>query len=205
MLNKKTLELLGAWRENILAEYSVSEIREKLSLQYRQNTYTYIKQLVEEGIVVIHERPNMNTYSLNLKNPLAITTINYFFMQSYLVFPRKDIIEIILDRTKNFCCCILIFGSYAKGTNQKKSDLDLCFLIQNKTVEQDIIPIMREIQMDELVELDVHYITFSDFMKMLSVKSENLGKQIFRGQLILQNPNIYYNLVLRAEENGIKI
>lgn len=205
MLNKKTLEVLEAWREDVLAEYSVSEIREKLSLKHRQNTYTYIKNLVESEIVNVKERPNMNRYSLNLKSPFTIAILNYYFIQKHIKFQKKAILERILEQTRNIPYCLIVFGSYAKGTNKKESDLDLCFLIPKKDLEQDIKPIVKRIQMDELVELDTHYITFSDFIKMLTTKKENLGKQIYRGQFIVHNPNIYYNLILEAKENGIKI
>ena len=86
----------------------------------------------------------------------------------------------------------------------KESDLDICFLIENKQAEKKIKSYFDEVKLNYAIEADDHYITFSDFIKMLLRDEENLGKQIYRKRKLFYNSDIYYQLIKEAHKNGFK-
>ena len=55
-----------------------------------------------------------------------------------------------------------------------------------------------------LVELDAHIITQSDFLEMLAVDYENLGKQIARKNMPVHNAAIFYGIVKRGIARGFR-
>lgn len=63
---------------------------------------------------------------------------------------------------------------------------------------------MNEIKLNNIIEIDEHYITFDEFIKMLLRNEENLGKQIFKKNKIFFNSDIYYSLIKNAYKNGFR-
>ena len=98
----------------------------------------------------------------------------------------------------------MVFGSYAKNKQTKKSDLDICFLIENIQSEKKIKPYFNDVKLNYPVSIDKHYVTFNDFVKMLLREEENLGKQIFSEQKLFYNADIYYQLIKEAYKHGFR-
>ena len=86
---------------------------------------------------------------------------------------------------------VLIFGSYVKKTQTKKSDIDLCIICDNKEKTKEIISKLELLP----IKLETHTFTTNEFESMLKTKEENVGKEIVKNNIILYGIENYYNLI----------
>ena len=56
-----------------------------------------------------------------------------------------------------------------------------------------------------LLKIDGHVITKDEFLEMLNVDYENLGKEIARKHLIVHNPAIFYSMLNDGIKHGFKL
>lgn len=202
-MNEK-IRLLEAWNKDIFGELSISEIMRNTRKKSKPWVFNTLKSLTTQKLLLSKRKANLNIYSLNLDNPFLTQTLQYLESQKNWNFPKLEIITEAINNTpvKNYC--LLVFGSYAENRQKANSDLDLCFLIENKQTEKEIKPHLNEIKLNHLIQIDDHYITCSEFIKMLLRKEENLGKQIFRKHKIFYNADIYYQLIKEAHKRGFR-
>lgn len=204
MISNKTIKLLETWKSSIFAELTISEIMKIARKRTKTWVFNALKQLTKYELLISKRKGNLDIYSLNLDNPFLIQTLQYIEAQNSLEFPQLKIVIEAINKIpiKNYC--LLVFGSYVEDRQKKDSDLDICFLVENKQAEKNIRPYFSEIKLNYAVNIDEHYITFSDFVKMLLRDEENLGKQIFRKNKLFFNADIYYQLIREAYKNGFR-
>ena len=87
---------------------------------------------------------------------------------------------------------VVLFGSYAQGKQTKRSDIDL--LIINKKGNRE--PSFSKYETLFGININPIYITNTEFSKMLQEKDENVGKQALKENVILSNPELFWNLVI---------
>ncbi|MDP2750863.1 MAG: nucleotidyltransferase domain-containing protein, partial [Nanoarchaeota archaeon] len=87
---------------------------------------------------------------------------------------------------------IAVFGSYAKGKQTEKSDIDL--LIINKDGKKTLSFSKYELLYKR--RINPIFITKSEFRKMIAEKEENVGKQALNNHIILNNPDEFWGCVL---------
>jgi predicted nucleotidyltransferase len=87
---------------------------------------------------------------------------------------------------------VLLFGSYAKGTQAENSDIDL--LIINKTGKKTLSFSNYETLLKK--KINPIFVTRAEFKKMLRDKKENVGKQALKDHVILNNPQKFWEMVL---------
>lgn len=204
MIPNQKIKLLEAWKENIFDDLSISEIMKNTKKKTKPWVFNTLKLLTKKQFLIQRKKGNINLYSLNLNNPFLIQTLQYLETQSNLDFSQLKLVSELIHTIplKNYC--LLVFGSYAKNKQTKNSDLDLCFLIETNETEKRIKPYFNEVKLNYSLDIDEHYILFSDFIKMLTIKEENLGKQIFKKHKIFLNADIYYELIKEANQNGFR-
>jgi len=204
MITNEKIKLLEVWKNEIFNEFTISEIMKLSKKKTKTWVFNSLKLLTKNKLLISKRKGNLDIYSLNINNPLLIQMLQYLDIQNTLNFPFLDMIIEILGEIpiKNYC--FLIFGSYVKNKQKSGSDLDICFLIENNKSKEKIKPYVNEIKLNYHIKIDEHYITFDDFVKMLLVKDENLGKQIFRKHMLFYNSDIYYKLIKEAYKHGFR-
>jgi predicted nucleotidyltransferase len=203
-LTNKQIELLKTWKIYPFKEFSISEIMKQSGKNTKTWAFNTLRMLVKNNILISNRKANLDIYHINLNNPVSIQLLQYLEAQENLCFSQLELVSELIEKTpiKNYC--LIIFGSYANNKNTKNSDIDICFLIDNKDIEKKIKPYVNELKLDHPITIDEHYITFEDFIKMLLRNEENLGKQIFRKHKIFYNADIYYQLIKEAYKNGFR-
>lgn len=204
MIPGETLRLLEAWGNNIFAELSISEIMRYTGKKTKPWVFNALKTLSKAGLLSRKRKGNINLYTLNIRNPLLIHTIQFLDCQRTYDFPALDIVQETTSRIPAYGYCLIVFGSYAKGKQTKESDLDMCFLVESAAMEKKIKPHLNDVKLSSRIRIDEHYLIFSDFVKMLLREEENLAKQIFRNCRIFFGADIYYKLIMEANKNGFR-
>jgi predicted nucleotidyltransferase len=204
MIPSETMKILDVWNKNIFGEFSISEIMRRTGKKTKPWIFNGLKKLSNANLIIQRRKGNINLYMLDVRNPMLIQTLQFMEAQKTYNFPRLDVIRKMIDRIPVKCYCIIVFGSYAEGKQTKDSDLDICFLIESESDGKKIKPHFNDIKLSSSVDIDDHYITFGDFIKMLLREEENLGKQIFRNHKIFFCADIYYKLIVEAYKNGFR-
>ncbi len=87
-----------------------------------------------------------------------------------------------------FVC--LLFGSYAKGTQRKGSDIDLLFISDSKGFEEQVQDILSTLP------LDTHpvVLTEQEFTRMLRAREQNAAKEAARRGIVLYGIESYHRM-----------
>ncbi|MDY6789162.1 MAG: nucleotidyltransferase domain-containing protein [Candidatus Nanohaloarchaea archaeon] len=204
MITAERIKLLKAWQDNPFEELTTAEVMDRRGKNSKPWTYNALEKLVEKDLLEARKKGNMKLYSLKMENPFLVQALQYVESQESLDFPHIELFMDVVDKVPVKGYSLLVFGSYAVGEQKDGSDLDLCFLVRDEEDEKKIKPYFDEAVLDHAVGVDEHYITFEEFKQMLVRDEENLGKQIFRKNIKLYNPEIYYRLLKEAYNNGFQ-
>jgi len=205
MITKKQLKILEVFRENIFREYSYKEIGQRAKEKSNNTLQKAIRQFLKEKIVIEKKVGTSKLYSINTENEKVydyLALLKFEGLPKEVAYSIKELIKEIEEYTLFYS--LVIFGSYADGKYTNKSDLDVCILIPEKSLEKDIKIALNMASNKSLLKLDPYIFTLDEFLQMLKDKSENLGKQIARKHKAIQNINIFYKFVKKGMENGFK-
>lgn len=151
-----------------------------------------IKQIKE--LLVMETIGRAKTLKLNTKNPIIKSHLAISSEKEKKEFLTKQpIIRKISNelKTKDI---VLLFGSYAKGQQTEKSDIDV--IVINKDGTKSIPFSKYEILFNK--KINPIFVTKKEFKAMLKDKNENVGKQALKAHIVLNNPEEFWRCVLDA-------
>src|SRR3989344_2305826 len=178
------LEVISLFRGDYSARFYLREISKlsKLTLKTCQNALLSL----EESRVLKSKREGKNKYfSLNLENTKTKSYLQQaeiyqtdLFMEKYAQF------KMFLKSLKT-TAPIIVFGSFAKCTADKNSDLDLLIIAEKELkLPLHLLPFKpHEIKMAE-----------KTFLKSVN-QQEDLIKEIEENHIILNNHSFYVNIM----------
>ena len=144
---------------------------------------------------------DVTTYSLNFNN----LTLSYLNLINDLEVQKrkfpKEIVAVIQRRIskRTFFFILIVFGSYAKNTPTKTSDLDITVIVDTDHSKKEIIPLLETIKRREIKNIDYHIFTAPDFLEMLNTDYENVGKQIYKTSIICHGFIEWCELIQRRQ------
>lgn len=106
---------------------------------------------------------------------------------------RKPIIKKIASELST-SDIVILFGSYAKGKETEKSDIDM--LIINKHGGKSLSFTKYEMLFKK--KINPIFVTVKEFKQMLKDNKENVGKQALKNHVILNNPERFWELVIHG-------
>ncbi|MBI4451444.1 nucleotidyltransferase domain-containing protein [Candidatus Woesearchaeota archaeon] len=187
MNNKlKVINFLG---KNAETAFTMHELSKLVKIPYA-TFYRTIKTLSD--LIVKTKAGKATLIQLNKQNPL---TKHYLIISSkeekdeYL--KKQSVIKKISDELPLGQYSVILFGSYAKGTQTAKSDADI--LVINEKGERK--PDFSRYETIFQVRISPIYVTQQEFTAMLKESEENVGKQALKNHIILYNPELFWNMV----------
>ncbi len=202
MLTPAELRVLAAFKQQPFRELAIREVMALSQKQSKPWVFTVLKKLVRQGLLTEEQRANSNFYLPDLDNPRLIEDFLYIEANEPLPEEVQRLVREIMTAMPKKDFGLLLFGSYADGTQTSSSDIDICFLLSTPKQEREIASHLNEIKLRQLREIDEQYLTFSDFVEMLLRKEENLGKEIVKKHKTLYNCTIYYEALKEAYRRG---
>jgi len=184
--------------------FGSGETMRKISLETKVPYTTLsrlVKRLDKQGLVKLKTVGKSVVCSLNIDNVMTKQHIilaedsykDFFISKKSLI---NKVADIIAENKSNFS--VLLFGSYAKGKEQKHSDLDLLFIADSKSVVKTLINEFKSLEQVYDIEINSLVFTKNQFGEMLSASEENVGKQVLKNHVILYNPEIFWNVVFEV-------
>lgn len=198
MLTREQLNILSVLKKDIFASLTFKQI--KLGSRQKSNNLVQIalKEFKKQSIVKPKQTGDVTAYSLNLNNNLTLSYLNLIndFDINKSKIPRI-VLEVIKNRifkhTELFV--LIVFGGYAKNKATKKSDLDIAVIVESEVTKKDITPLLETVKRREVIKIDYHIFTRFEFLEMLKADFENVGKQIFKNNLVYYGYIPYCNLI----------
>jgi predicted nucleotidyltransferase len=198
---KKSYKILDVFVSNPSITYLFKDVKGHTKSKSESYTYNSLKYFVKEGILSKEKRGGIAIYKIS-NSPKAISFLSMaaeFKAWDKKNIPIDSIIETIKKVNINFLT-LLVTGSYVKGKQSEKSDLDIVLIVPG-----DVKKITARLkQFCELNIPPIHLYVFTDteFKQMLLDEKHNYGKEIVKNNLIFYGAEIYYKIMFEAMKNG---
>ena len=177
---------------------NISAIAKGTNIDYK-NTHNIIKQFQKENIVNLQKFGNSNIVKFNKKMNSLVFEAEFQRKKEII---KQGPIQSISKRFDEFSfpCLALLFGSYAKGTADKHSDIDLLIVADEKKEKV----IRRSLR---ILPYDVHsvFLTFDDFVTMIISKEFTVVSEVVKHNVILHGIEQYYNLLSSVKKKYILV
>lgn len=202
MLTREQLLMFSDFKDDIFGELTFNHIKTKSRQKSNSMVQAAIKQFLKEELIIPKKVGDVTTYSLNLNNQ-AITYLSLIHeneVQNNKKLPKKTLTLIqnrIAKHTPFFI--LVIFGSYAQDRATEKSDLDIAVITESDQSKKEIIPYLETVKRREITKIDYHMFTTAEFLEMLTAAQENLGKEIYRKNIIYYGTAQYYQLIKKLQ------
>ena len=185
------IEILKLLIENKEETYSIRKIALQRKINYK-SAYNALKILEEERIVNLKRAGN--TLLCTFNNSFNDLVFRAEYSRRENIFRKREFPAIYNSLAKlEFSFIILLFGSYAKGTENKHSDIDLLLISDEEHFKkvQEIISIFPQ---------DIHLtpVTYESFMRMTRSKEFTVVSEAIKKNVILIGIEEYYRLLKNA-------
>ena len=198
MLTKEQLNICSVFKKDIFISLTFKQIKQQSRQKSNNIVQIALREFQKQDIVKTKEIGDVATYSLNLNNNLTLSYLNLINDSgiSKSKIPQKILDEIqnrIFRHTEFFI--LIIFGSYAKNEATPKSDLDIVVIVETKRTKKDITPFLETIKRREVIPIDYHIFSRTEFLEVINADSENVGKQIFKNNIVYYGYVPYCNII----------
>ncbi|MCX6814651.1 MAG: nucleotidyltransferase domain-containing protein [Candidatus Aenigmarchaeota archaeon] len=201
MLTESEMEIIDVFRKDVFRSYTMRELMKRTGRKTYTWTFNAVKKLVKMGILKIEIKGKSNICRIDIDSRLAVLYLS--LLDELEAHSRKipHLEELVYEIPVPFFT-FLVGGSYAEGKHTKKSDLDVCMLVDD-TADTKKITNMLE---NKLMIPRLHPFVFrkSEFLEMLLNKEANYGKLLFRKHLIAFGAENYYLIIKEAMDHGFR-
>ena len=175
-------------------ELNIRNISEALKMDYK-NVYSIIKRLEKILLVKIETFGQSSRVKLNaIAHPLVFEAE---FERRKEILKDKNLAVMLSNfkrAIKSKLYVLLLFGSYAKKTHTKSSDIDLMFICADgleDAFEKDVNRVVSS------MPLPLHPLVFSEsqFIGMINAKESNVGQEALKNNVILYGMETYYEMI----------
>lgn len=189
MRQKTLMKIIELMRSDLDKGLTILDISKQLKIGYRP-AYNHLIEMGKEGIVKIDKVGSSKQCKLNLINQNTkhlLQSLDIIKKENiYKSNPKlKMIIEGLISKlTEKFISdlhSIVLFGSYAKGTATKQSDVDLVFIVndlKNKQIRELIERESASYQYSYNIKVSPLITDIEELKKMLNAKELNVGKEL---------------------------
>lgn len=206
MRKETLLKIVGLMRENLDKGETILEISRKLKIGYRP-AYNHIISMGKEQIVKTEKVGNAKQSVLSLNNPKCRHLLEELDSLKkehlYKQHPKlRAVIESLISRLTSLYMAeihsIILFGSYAKGTATKTSDIDLLFIVtdmKNRQLRENIERESAGYRYSHNIKVSPLITDVAEFKKMLKAEELNVGKEAKKHGISLYGSEMFWRLV----------
>jgi len=210
MRRETVLKIVGLLRKSLDKEFTILEISKLLKIGYRP-AYNHIAELEKMNAMITKKVGSAKQCSLNLENAQSLHFLQEIDLarkeELYRGNPKlkailEDILSKITNQTASSLHSIILFGSHAKGTATKLSDIDLLFIVSNikdKSVRDTIEQECASYQHSHNIKISPLITDMKEFKKMLKSKEINVGKEAKEYGIALYGSEQFWRLIAWQE------
>ncbi len=201
---KKESDILGFFAKEPWRRFTFTELRLISKKRSRSYLDLVLKRFVKEDVIKREQVGKLYVYSLDITSPKARSFAGFVLERNAWTrkhIPYGGIEKIICDMpTKNFV--LIITGSYAKGKQTEKSDIDVVILINDAAETKKVYSQLTHICEMNIPQIHLYVFKNNEFIEMLLNKEANYGKEIVLNNIILCGGQTYLQLIWEAMSHG---
>lgn len=186
-ITENHLRILSLFTNDYDSEYYIRETSKKLNISSR-TAHKILNDLEKKGVLKAKLKGKIKEYSLNKKNPISFDYI--VFTENYKLVSflqnNPDIKQLLHDISSTLDGVLLVFGSYAKGTQKEKSDLDLLLLTEKTPDKDNLNKILKRYS----IEVNIKYSPLFELDK-----EDFLIKEVAKNHICVKNIQDYVKLM----------
>jgi len=171
--SKARFEILKLLLFNKDKEFHLREIS-KITKLASSVVFHELQNLKSLNLITYEKKANLAICSINENNPIIQDLKN--------IFIKTDLVgELITQKLKEKVKFCLIYGSFAKGTERSRSDVDL--LIISEMGEEDLLNIITSLEKE--TNREINYILWNEKTFIKKAKDNHLLKTINSDKIIM--------------------
>lgn len=196
--------ILGNGREKVLESFYRNRNKEIYFSEVLRETglsqpaaLNHLKALVEAGLVVSEKRGSNTFYRINGMNSMGFSLLSYFDCKTLEGLPgeRKRAIAGFLDGLGTKPLIAVVFGSTAKKTYAKESDIDILLVFNVKEAKQE--KLRKDVEATTGTNVQPFIIDYAYFLDQLLKKDDNLVIHAIKTGFVVAGHGYFYRAVLR--------
>ncbi|MEK6904796.1 MAG: nucleotidyltransferase domain-containing protein [Nanoarchaeota archaeon] len=187
---KSEINILKLLLNNREERFTIKKIAESLKINYRI-AYEKVMLLDKEGLIKITTIGNSKTSAFT--NKFNSKVFEAEFERKMDLFTNKDFL-ILHNRLAElkFPFIALLFGSQAKGTANKHSDIDILAIDGDEKEIKAALSLLPD-------KIHLTHVTYVDFITMARSKEFTVVSEAIKNNIILTGIEEYYRLVKNAD------
>src|SRR3989344_8005994 len=188
-------KILKCFYRNRSKEIYFSEILRETKLT-QNTTLKHLKNLQEQNLIKCTKKIGNTFYKINSKNAEIFSIFSYFDYKRFneLPFERRNAISEFMNQIQIKPLIAIVFGSTAKGTFEKTSDIDL-LLIYNKKESKDL-KLNKDIKAITGIEIQTFIISLEYFKEQLLKEEDKVVVHAIKTGFVISGHDQFYKKVL---------
>ncbi len=168
---------------------TIKSIAETLKINYRI-AYEQVMKLEKEGLIGITKAGNSKMCEFTSKFDYRVFEAEYLRRKE--LFRNRDFL-VIHNRLAElrFPFIALLFGSHAKGTASRHSDIDILAIGGNEKEIQSAISLLPD-------KIHLTWVSYENFVRMAKSREFTVVSEAIRNNIILIGIEEYYRLLKNA-------
>lgn len=172
-------------------EMIIRELAKAIGADYKI-VHTAVNRLIVKG--VLDSKKIGKSIQVRFSGRLSKEVIEVEYERRKRMLQNKSIsllVDTIKEKIMTVNFILLLFGSYAKGNQNKNSDIDLMFIVNDKRIEKRIEEAIS------ILPLKTHLLVFTEeqFVSMKNSRELNVVKEAIKNNVILYSIEQYYELI----------
>jgi len=185
---------------NAGGSFGIRELSRKMKTDYKM-VYTAVQRLSKKGVLLKKRQANLDLCSLNINSDLTQVYYGEMLRANNFLQAHKEIssfFSTVREKVKTIFYSLVVFGSFAKGTETKNSDLDLLIIAQSRELGEEIERVITSETI--LLKTKVHIILLAetDFIAGLKEKKISIATEALKNHLIIAGVEAFYNALRQA-------
>ena len=200
-------KIIKLFYDDVYAEFTINELATKTNISYSY-VHRQVEELESKGILIVNQRTNRKYCKPNYNNPEVKTSFvkisnqiaeDFLKKRDKIFFIIEKLLSVLPKKTDFNLLSVVLFGSLAKGTDFKKSDIDLFFLVPSKNKYDEIID-MECVALSKGFGVEINPIVCepTSLLTMLKDKEQNVAKEILKNKIILFGAEKFWELILEV-------
>lgn len=192
IVNEGMARILRHFYENKDGSVHLRDLARKTGLN-ENSAYRFLNQLEAAGILSSEKDGNMKKYRMKkTKKTYSLFACLDTEKLQRLQTIRKQAIDIFMDVLEEKPIIMLLFGSTAKNSYTKKSDIDILLISNKKT---DTKNAKDYVEAQTTMKINDFQITFDQFQKEIRLKEDQVIQSAIETGYPLTNHIYYYRCI----------
>ncbi len=203
------IKLISVFLPELAGGFTIRELAKKAGISY-DAAYRHAKSLVRDNILKEKRVGKALVCSLNLKNALARKYLEKISVARKEDFLKKDVVlrslfnelvENLRKAAQNELVCVVLFGSYARGTQAKDSDIDVLVISSTFGIREKLEQECGGVEHRYGIDVAPLITTSSEFVKMLKSRERMVAHEVQADGIVLYGFENYYLLLSEGVSN----